>query len=104
MEKKVIMDVEEISKINNILKMYIREEQLTANDILNKNNRIINYYRTKNSDRISNLNDELHNNFSIINRVHNNNIIVFNKTKESYIDDAKKTVKSFKELKNNGKI
>ena len=98
MKNMVVMEVEQILKINRNLKMYIKEEQLITNDIIKYNNNITNYYRTNNTQKISNLNQELSINFKKINTIHNNNTIVYNKNVQSYKDSAKKTIEIIEEL------
>lgn len=95
---RALMDVEKIPKINNLLKMYIKDERLISSDITNEMNETAFYYRTANTSKINNLTNEINRNFSRINRIHNMNTLVYSKMVDRYNNEERKTSKSFDQL------
>ena len=81
---KSVMNVDEITKIKRNITMYIKDENINNNEVINKMNDISYYYRSNNSNRINSLASEINKNFARINRVHNINTKVYEKMIERY--------------------
>ena len=92
------MNIEQLGKVNERIKIYTTEEEIqisNINAILNN----INYnYATDNTIKLEELQVELMNKIKKINKNHNTNILIINKNINKYKEASQSTEKIFKNL------
>ncbi|MBQ6495184.1 MAG: hypothetical protein IJI49_04200 [Bacilli bacterium] len=81
---KIGMNVPEIELLIDKLKIYIKEEDISVDELDNLYLEINKYYQTNNTNKIDLLESELVNNLKKISKIHNNNILVLEKKVEEH--------------------
>ena len=92
MNDKIGMNENEIVLINDKLKLFKKEEDLSIEAIDNIYIEINNNYKTNNTDKLYLLESEVLNNLNVISRIHNDNIYVLDKKREQYLELKKKNI------------
>ena len=92
------MNIEQLGKINEKLKLYVRDEELEFSDIRRTLNDINYNYDTDNTKKIEELELELINKLKIINKNHNTDIFIIESNINTYKELNKNTEKIFKDL------
>ena len=92
MNDKIWMNENEIVLINDKLKLFKKEEDLSIEAIDNIYIEINNNYKTNNTDKLYLLESEVLNNLNDISRIHNDNIYVLDKKREQYLELKKKNI------------
>lgn len=82
---KSVMDIEQINKVVDKVKIYKSQEDVIFDDFKNSINEFHYNYDTNNSSRIDEIKKQIVSKFSVITAIHNNNVVVFTKNIESYI-------------------
>ena len=92
------INIEQLGKINEKLKLYIKDEELEIADIKSILNSINYNYDTDNAKKIEEVQLELTNKLKIINKNHNTDIFIIEKNIDLYKEINKNTEKIFKDL------
>ena len=92
------IDIEKLTKNNEKIYMYIKEESLKINNIKEIFNNINMCLDINESNHIENLQFELNKKLKTINKIHNNNHIVIEKKINKYIEAARMTNEIFNNI------
>lgn len=92
------MNIEQIGKINEKAKMYIKDEELGILDIKETIENINRNYETDNVNKLEEIEIELNNSLKKINKNHNTDIYIIEKNINKYKEISKKTENIFKDI------
>ena len=98
-----ILNINEINKTAEKLKIHTSEENINIDDIKTELNNISYYYNTNNKKNIDNLILEISNKLDIVRKKHENYITVLNKNANKYKETAQHVKHIFEGIDNNGR-
>lgn len=93
-----VMNIEELEKCTEKIKMYKKEEDLNMSSIKEKLQEIKYNYSSKNIETLSSIGMELIEKCKAINRIHQNNIMVLEKNIEIYKSNVVQVKNIFQDL------
>ena len=93
-----VIDTDKIENIIDKAEMYKNEEEITFDNFNTNFHNILNYYKTKNSNKIQIISKELSDNLKKIIKNHQNNILVLSKNIEKYSELENKNAQIFNDI------
>ena len=92
------MNIEQLGKVNERIKIYATDEELQFSSIKSVLNNINYNYDTDNTIKLEELDEELINKLKKINKNHNTDMLIIDKNINKYKELNKNTEKIFKNL------
>jgi len=94
----VYINVDEINRITNVLTVYQKEEKDLFSNIYQDLSEVCSFFDSSNNSTINNINEQINNNFKLIQINHENDINYLNSRVEAYIGVAEQTNIIFKNI------